>query len=451
MDSRHTKGVFKTKNLGKQLKIVGTEKKYTLEKIEFVSKLSDNIKNNIFAETVLTKRDTAKQFAVSTISAPGRGKQYVIAYGSTADMPTSGYPPRMFQPKLTWAGGYEGLTIQASTLIKGGTKQKRFLLSKDVDCMVFTSAKQLQDSIIKGLLDRKTKEHTAIAGFLELYFSGDLTTMNTTEIDRINLLQVAKYVGELFPGIAAFRKANMFRGLALPLFDIKEFIIPISSNFATVDSAIITKNKQVILISSKADGGADASFIPNVIAATESKYLQKSSYFKKLVKYFEKNNSPKGPSFVYGLMNEILGTNIMDPHKTVFSNVRLYGEADNDESKEVVEKIQNYNFDSLDVVTAPSTELILRNLPRTITSFLGRVVANNVMKDRTSIDQISKVLGTKAYYQFNLKKIKEDVENAPIQIDIGAAGDLKFILTAGKASSQDVTMKQGVLNFQLKN
>lgn len=448
----HTTGLFKEGHLGDPIEVIGQGTKYTIENIQFVKELPNNVRGNILAETAISKANTAENFALTTVSAPGRGKQYIIAYGSTPTMPKAGYSPASFQPKLRWSKGSETLSIQATTLIKYGSKQKKFILSKDVDCMVFTSAEQLENSIIRGLEDRRTPEHSRLANFLKLYFSGDLKTINTEDIDRASLLQVAKYVGELIPGIAAFRGVNIFSGLGLPIKGrdkIKEFIVPLSSSFASVDSAIITQGGDTIQISSKAAGGADPAFLPNVVAAAQSKYLQKDSYFKKLVQQYE--NNPAGSlKFVYSLLNEILGTNIMDPYKNVYDNIRLYSEAKGNEAKEVVEKIEKYDFESLSSVTAPTYETIYKNLPMSVSAFLGRVIANNIMKDQVSIDQISNIIGAKDYYQFNFAKIKEDNPAASIDISVSKAGLLNFNLTAGKGMSGDITMKQGVLNFRLK-
>ena len=445
----HTTGLFKKGHIGDPIEVIGQSIKYTIENIEFVKVLPKDIEGKIVAEAAASKRASAREFALTTVSAPGRGKQYIVAYGSTPNMPKAGYSPASFQPKLKWAKGSETLSIQATTLIKGGVKKTKFLLSKEVECMVFTSAKQLEDSIIKGLEDRNTKEHSRLAKFLKLYFSGNLKTMNTTDIDRSSLLQVAKYVGELIPGIAAFRGIDIFSGISLPLSEIKEFVIPLSSSFASVDSAIITKDGKTIQISSKAAGGADPAFIPNVIAAAQSKYLTSNTYFKKLVKHYEKSPAAGG-KYVYSLLNTILGTNIVDPYRKVYENIRLYSDAKSSEAIEVVQRIKYYDFKSLRKVTAPTDDTIFKNLPMSVTAFLGRVIANNIMEDRASIDQISDIIGAIGYYQFNFKKIKEDDPKAPISISVGEAGELKFSLTAGKGMSGDITMKQGVLNFKLR-
>ena len=96
----HTTGLFKKGHIGDPIEVIGQSIKYTIENIEFVKVLPKDIEGKIVAEAAASKRASAREFALTTVSAPGRGKQYIVAYGSTPNMPKAGYSPASFQPKL---------------------------------------------------------------------------------------------------------------------------------------------------------------------------------------------------------------------------------------------------------------------------------------------------------------------------------------------------------------
>ena len=399
---------------------------------------------------------TGKGAFVATVAKNGT-KKFIVGYNmpkAKLEQVTS-VSPKKLKPQLNWfsAGGGESLGIQATTLIKGGTTETSPYLfgETNVKCLCFTDAQTLIDSVMSGLKSNSNITNTIIS-CLEEYFAGDLTSIGCDDVSNDHMNQIAKYVGEIIPSIAALR-GNSKPFTTTPPWKGKKglkAVFPDDPQFKGVDSVIMDEEGNQYPISSKSAKGASASFVGNVLA-TGAQYCDKfdKSYFKELCEIKSDNPRLAGPAFAFEAgLNKFLNMNVGRPGDVLADIKSNLNSPDKIGSitSEVAKKIRQYPKPT-GTITSPTKDLIDSNLPYSTTAFLAREIANKIMSDKKSVDQIEGLLAGKQYYQanLNLAKFKKNV----VEFKVTKTDNLKFKLTAGKGQAKDPTMSQGILNFFL--
>lgn len=137
--------------------------------------------------------------------------------------------------KLT--GATENLGIRAETMIsKGHLANVAFNDQGTIRCRVFHSANDILDGIIDGLSSNKRVSEHIVDTFTTMRYSQDFHTIPWS--DKVSISErneLGKYVGELLVGVHALSGQLDV--------DVTSFAVPISSNFAGVDSFFIVDTK----------------------------------------------------------------------------------------------------------------------------------------------------------------------------------------------------------------
>ena len=399
---------------------------------------------------------TGKGAFVATVAKNGTTK-YIIGYNMMEAKleQVKSVSPKQLKPQLNWhsAGGGESLNIQTATMIKKGNAEIYPFLFGETDEPVrtFTNAEVLVDSVMTGMKSNKNITNTIIS-CLEDYFAGDLTLIGCDDVSNDHMNQLAKYVGEVIPAVAALRGNNKPFTSSPPWRGKKGLVavFPTATQFKGADSVIIDEEGQQYPISSKSAKGASASFVGNVLA-TGAKYCHnfEKSYFKELCELKAMYPKLAGPNFVFEAgLNKFLDARVNSP-KDVLADIKSNLNSPDkigSITSDVAKKIREYPKPS-GKITSPTKDLIDSNLPYSATAFLAREIASKIMSDRKSVEQIEGILAGKQYYQanLNLNKFKKN----SVAFTITKTDSLKFKLTAGKGQAKDPSMSQGILNFFL--
>ena len=396
---------------------------------------------------------------VATLGKNGKTKRYIIGYNmekKTLDA-ISTVTPGKLKPSLSWksATGGETLKLQAVTLVKKGkVVTKDWLFGEEnVRCYSFTKADKLIESVMEGLKGNPNVTKTII-DCMEEYFAGDLKSIGCDDVPRGHMREIAKYVGEIIPAIAAMKGVDLYVSTPPWNRDKKTdlmVLFPDDPAFKGVDSVIVNKKTgEQYPISSKSAKGAAASFVGNVLE-TGMKYCDglQNSYYKELCELKASKPGLKGPAFAYEAgLNKFLDVNVPDPKDILddIKNNKSTPENIGEVTQRVLGKVRQYPK-PVGNVTSPTKDNIDENLPFSLTAFLGREIAAKIMNEKKSVDQIEKILAGKKYYQMNLELNK--FLNNVVSFKVGSTDGLKFKLIAGKGSAKDPTMSQGILNFFL--
>ena len=152
---------------------------------------------------------------VATLGKNGKAKRYIIGYNmekKTLDA-ISTVTPGKLKPSLSWksATGGETLKLQAVTLVKKGkVVTKDWLFGEEnVRCYSFTKADKLIESVMEGLKGNPNVTKTII-DCMEEYFAGDLKSIGCDDVPRGHMREIAKYVGEIIPAIAAMKGVDLY-------------------------------------------------------------------------------------------------------------------------------------------------------------------------------------------------------------------------------------------------
>jgi hypothetical protein len=93
-------------------------------------------------------------------------------------------------------------------------------------------------------------------------------------------------------------------------------------------------------------------------------------------------------------------------------------------------------------------DLILTKSPESVSSFFNRVIASKLNSDVKSINQMKEILAGKDYWQTNINSrlwLKGDLKFKFIN-----SGEANLKIIGSKSSVDDLTSKQGWLNYELK-
>jgi|TARA_R110000744_G_scaffold95887_3_gene185179 hypothetical protein len=448
-------GVFGSRGLGKLI-ADKKNKKYTLTHIEHIKSSSGLPFQNIIGEFRKSKKDqflkgTTSGAYVATLNS-GNKDHYIVGYNfvkkDIARNPK--ISPSKIEPAFSWATGAETLNILASKLIgHGGQSKKMDIFNQtDISCKVFTDPDDLIKSILTEL-NGNPKVSSNIVTCMEEYFSGNLLEIGCDDVAVNELKQIAKYIGELIFGIAALRGNTKIFSRSPWAGDMSgaQFCVPTSPSFKGVDSVLIGGTGCQYPISSKSAAGAKPSFISNVmtddkVAADDGSF----GFFSEMCNVRRAHPRITGAKFGYLFINKIFGTNYSDDVMMgIYSDLRS-GTPTGHAAKEVVALVQNFGRGTSGL--SPSEANINQYLPNSVSIFLGREIAGKVMNDRKSVSRIKEIIAGKKFFQVNLDLAK--FLKGSVYLKVTESNAPEFKLYAGKASTNDITMSQGFLNYELR-
>lgn len=332
-------------------------------------------------------------------------------------------------------------SIDARVFSAGGTDAKFPFGDQLVSCKMFSSAKTLENSIITGIKG-STMLGEAYSEAVESFFaSGKIAWDPSTPLPILNKLGV--YLGELLVGWVLLSGSaskhfsnNPFLGTAT------KFYIPTDPAFSGVDSFIEMSNGSYYAISSKYGAGAKASFFTNLFDKGVKNYTKlPGSEFGKMATYAASNNIryDKSREFVYayGIHNilNIPKSKIPNANK-VYEDIRSNNKSP--DVQVVSDAIRKYSKDPK----------ITNTLPNSVSAFFTRTMADRLNSDRNSITQMKEILSGKDYWQANLNIAEWTKGN--VNFKFINSGDSELKLIGSKSSIEDVTAKQGWINYELR-
>ena len=339
------------------------------------------------------------------------------------------------------------------TLIKYGIPHSGTYNVDSFSGMKFNSAIELQRSVIKGL-EQNSRVSSEIVDVIVKYFKGDLKTIKWgVEVTDSEQNQLGKYLGELIIGLIFLRNENS-RGSSVFSKEFltepaKSFIVPTSIHFP-VDSFIHSTKGTIVPISSKFGAGAKASFFTHIAAkAMDAEHYRhiKNCEFKRIIATFKEysidpTKDTKRALYTYGIYKILnIGYNNAPNPIEIYTGVK-----NNNWVKGIDDVIDTIKGNSWDVL---GEDQIKNSLPYSITSFFNRIIAKRLNEDRTSIDEMTRIISGKNFWQANLNIVKW--KKGELKYDMVHSSDNKMTIVGDKAAIGDIRSGQGMLNFEIKS
>jgi hypothetical protein len=329
--------------------------------------------------------------------------------------------------------------LDARTFTVGAKKTIIDYNGNEVSCYVFSDAEEIEESIIKGCLqDRLLGEN--IADTFADFFKNGFFTWGKVEPETL-LNKIGVYAGELLSGWVLLRGQQSkymigntpFKGKA------KYFYLPDDPSFNAVDSIVDMADGNTYAISSKFDRGAAASLFANVLpGAIKRLNSLKNNTLKELATICKKGNIDPGKNskkivYEWGV-NYLLGMNIRNPEK--IADIIRAGKT-SPEQQAVCGRVME--------IMKKENDPRYEKMPYSLSSFFNRKLAEALTED--SKDDIISIVSAKSYYQLNLDK--KAFIKGELKFHCVKAGDTEIIIKGNKSSQDDITCKQGWVNYEI--
>lgn len=438
-------------HIGKPLIDLDTKQEYVYEGFQFYSDLK-KVPGNYSIIKEINKSPSVKSAALFKFNKSN--KKYGILYYARSVTSSTKINAGTFNMQYTGRkGATENLGITSDKLIKGGKIQNRVLNGLPVNCAVFSSKRELSESILNGLKGN-LKVGPQVFDAVKDYLGSDLTKFNWQQgIQDSDINELGKYLGELVIGVCVLGKKfspvfseNIFAGK-----QIKEFIVPDDPSFSGVDSAFVLNDGTLIPISSKLGAGAKASVFTNLLpkvmgskkAMGDSVIKQLADSAKKIGISIEDLNAKRGAKdivYEYGVRKilKLSQVEVPDPYQ-VFRDIKQNPNKLSKSAKAVVDAIKkNPNID----------ENVKAKLPMSVTSAFCREIARRLNEDEASQKIVTEILAGKNFYQANLDLIKWKKGEVYFKLLLSGNANVGFV--GNKAATDDLEAKQGLVNYELK-
>lgn len=318
-----------------------------------------------------------------------------------------------------------------------------------VDVVTFKNPNTLRDSIISGCQNSRLLGDPYAEIFKDFFSNHKMNWSPDTPLPVVNKLGV--YAGELLVGWTLlsgktnkFFVNNPFSGKP------KAFHMPTDPAFSGVDSFVEMRDGSYYAISSKYGAGAKASLFTNLFEkGINNRNTLTNSYFKRMCNHAVKNNISynKSRDFVYSFgIQEILNIK----NSEIRNINKLFNDIKTGRMTDEVELIMTRKAEHLQKNKYPdiNEDLILTKSPESVSSFFNRVIASKLNSDVKSINQMKEILAGKDYWQTNINSrlwLKGDLKFKFIN-----SGEANLKIIGSKSSVDDLTSKQGWLNYELK-
>lgn len=436
-----------TAHVGTPMIDVDTKIEYTYEGFTFSPNVSDIIKDVEIIKTVKSALSSGALFSFSKA-----GKKYGIVYYSRSVTPTSSI--KAGDLGLIYSGrkgATENLKIQSDTLIRYGKLEVRTLNGQDVRCAVFTTAEQLENSILRALKENRNVGPHIYDAVQDYFNSENLKKINWSDsFQSSDINELGKYLGELIIGVIVLRgkRDGKFSSDIFANQKIKEFIVPDDPSFSGVDSAFVKEDGSLIPVSSKLGSGAKASFFTNFLPKVIDKTNLKDSVIKDIASaarnagitnaILTAKRGAKEITYEYSIRDILgIGPNQIRNTYQIFTDVKK-----NNITKEVQLVIDAIKKNTM------IEQGVKDKLPMSMTAVFSREMARRLNTDKESLDIIAGVLAGKDFYQANLDVNRW--KRGEVFFKLLQSGKAKVSFIGNKSAIMDVDAKQGLLNYELK-
>lgn len=436
-----------TAHVGTPMIDVDTKIEYTYEGFTFSPNVSDIIKDVEIIKTVKSALSSGALFSFSKA-----GKKYGIVYYSRSVTPTSSI--KAGDLGLIYSGrkgATENLKIQSDTLIRYGKLEVRTLNGQDVRCAVFTTAEQLENSILRALKENRNVGPHIYDAVQDYFNSENLKKINWSDsFQSSDINELGKYLGELIIGVIVLRgkRDGKFSSDIFANQKIKEFIVPDDPSFSGVDSAFVKEDGSLIPVSSKLGSGAKASFFTNFLPKVIDKTNLKDSVIKDIASaarnagitnaILTAKRGAKEITYEYSIRDILgIGPNQIRNTYQIFTDVKK-----NNITKEVQLVIDAIKKNTM------IEQGVKDKLPLSMTAVFSREMARRLNTDKESLDIIAGVLAGKDFYQANLDVNRW--KRGEVFFKLLQSGKAKVSFIGNKSAIMDVDAKQGLLNYELK-
>lgn len=316
---------------------------------------------------------------------------------------------------------------------------------KPVKVVTFTSAETLKKSILRGIADSESLTKKVGEAYDDFFAHGKFLWAPTLPAGMIDKLGV--YTGELLIGwVYLAKKAadyipnNPIQGV------VKAFHLPTDPQFAGVDSFLEMKDGSYYAISSKFEKGAAASFFANLMEVALEQYRTfKPSFFKTLCETARAHQlqAKQSSNLVYTWgARLILKMNAIVLPRPIDAYVQLRDKKIGPEAKKVV----------LSISASPQLKKlsprIKEKLPYSVSAFFTHSLVMRLQEDPVSLQQITSILAGKDYWQANIVKLQW--LKGILEFKILRSGQASLKLEGNKSSIDDITAKQGWINYRLE-
>lgn len=332
-------------------------------------------------------------------------------------------------------------TLDARDFSNKGKPAKFAFNGKDVEVVTFNNHTDIEASIIEGCRQNRLLGESYAESFDIFFKTGTIDWSPDMPMPVINKLGV--YVGELLIGWTFLKHNTSSHFLNNPFKGTgAKFHLPTDPAYSGVDSFVEMSDGSYYAISSKFSVGAKASFFTNLFEkGIANRNNLEPSLFKEMCDFAATNGigfeKPKDFIYTFGVRNILdISPPLVSTPTVVFDQVR--GNRDGRETEAVVGRIR---------ITTTS-ELIVEELPHSISSFFTRTIAERLNADLKSLQQMTEILAGKDYWQANI-----DIANwtkGKLKFRFVNSGSAKLNMIGSKSSISDITSKQGWINYELK-
>lgn len=317
---------------------------------------------------------------------------------------------------------------------------------KNIECYSFVDPDDLQFSIEENLYFN-SKISLGIEKTFHNFFNNLYESPYKFEWDESVTLsekhELGKYLGEILPGLYFLAGIPFYTS---PKRKFNTLLLPVSSRFPCLDSAMISTDNKITSISSKFGTGAKTAFFTNLMpmVINEKRKIKSSWVLKNLLRMYENNDHIiKETIYEYGV-REILGFSesvIEKPFRDVYLAI-MEGRSRTPEILKVVNAIKGLT----------ANEAILSRLNAasgfsSITGFFTRELANDLNDCAGSMQFLEDLISSKVYVQMSLNP-KQWV-NGIIEFDFLSSKSAALRIDGAKNSFCDITGKHGLLNYTI--
>jgi hypothetical protein len=338
------------------------------------------------------------------------------------------------------SGPTENLRLKGAALAIYGTVEYLTLMGQEnVKCFTFKTPKEIANSVLLSLKDNEKYIPVEIYNSFKRYFRRKDPTHMTWDdnISQSDMCELGKNAGEMLIGYLAIM--GKLKGLP----KAKKFIVPASENFPCCDSAILTGNNRMIVISSKFGEGAAASFFSNILEPARKLKPTKLKKAPILCKVANCPGEALEVIYEYGIRHilKIGKYNIDDPYN-VYMELRLG--AIGSDTKQVISAVKKLS----------KNVHILKHLNEekgysSITGFFTREMARRLNECPGSVELMKEILAAKEFYQANLNIAKW--MEGKIEFKFSYSGNIELKLEGRRASLADVSAHSGKIGYILRH
>lgn len=334
------------------------------------------------------------------------------------------------------------------TFTTGGKKMKLFYMGKHIDVLEFYSPKQLQDSILEGLTHVQKDVDGTHLSFIEFFRNGGKVLPWTSETSGEARDRFGSLIGELLVGWY-YLKGQVSATNFKPPPDTRKavaFYIPTDPSFRGIDSLIQFDDGSYLPISNKFGRGAKASLFSNIMAQAMLMNLALSSEFAMLCEFAQQagvdhsdlDHKLKSMNVVYEYgIGRILGKNYLQDKMRIYHSLTTDAEI-TDEAKMIVRAIRDSGLADPDV---------LAHLPKSVTAFFCRTIANRLNSNPASLDQMINIMSGRKFWQAHLNKTQW--RKGDVKFKMVNTQSMNIRIFGNKSAVNDLAARHGTVNYEL--